>query len=460
MDEKKNKMDALQNNKGVTAVFVLFMLAGLIGVTVLAIDVGYIKTTRNELQNIADAGALAGAGYLGSVYKNLTYDEQQSYIFSSEERTKLVTQVNDVSQQNKASGVDISINDEDVIVGWWDTENKEVQALDSDHPLPTAVKVTARRDNNANSPITTFFAKAFNVISTFTNNLSKNLGISSSDINMMTDPIDVSADATAALTGPASVAEGELKLPVALSELKFPYDCDDEIKFSPTASCAGWHNYIDDDENPNDATSTPEMTDKQLGIIQGHSCVDDPLCNGHVSGNQWLEDNFDIATHKTPDATEIPQVEAGDEFVFNGGTVAALFGSDYLYAPDPDDPIDSTRDQYDGDSGDLATDSMTGKSPAPIFALFDYFRYRDGDGNDDWWTATIPVYKDSGDCTKNNPSGNIEIVGFAKLVVHDVNDSPTNSLSVYLDCNYSFIEGRGGGGSYGNLKGTIPNLVE
>jgi hypothetical protein len=40
------------------------------------------------------------------------------------------------------------------------------------------------------------------------------------------------------------------------------------------------------------------------------------------------------------------------------------------------------------------------------------------------------------------------------------NPPPDTSVSVWVDCNQSFVEGRGGGGNFGNLKGTIPNLVE
>ena len=75
--------------------------------------------------------------------------------------------------------------------------------------------------------------------------------------------MDVSADATAALTGPAIVDEGELKVPFSLSENNFPNDCTDPIIFSPTAeSCAGWHNFLD----PVNAATLPA---KLLGLIQG-----------------------------------------------------------------------------------------------------------------------------------------------------------------------------------------------
>ena len=42
----------------------LCSLFALIGVASLAIDMGQLYTVRNELQNVADAAALAGVGQL------------------------------------------------------------------------------------------------------------------------------------------------------------------------------------------------------------------------------------------------------------------------------------------------------------------------------------------------------------------------------------------------------------
>ena len=122
-------------------------------------------------------------------------------------------------------------------------------------------------------------------------------------------------------------------------------------------------------------------------------------------------------------------------------------------------------DIYPGDADDDFT------AVAPILALFDYFRYRDDDGNNAVWTATIPVYKeinDPGDgCA--NPHGGLEIVGFAEIEVIEIgpplNDDPRvvlvdKSVKVYINCEKYFLPVRGGGATFGFLRGTIPNLVE
>jgi hypothetical protein len=40
------------------------------------------------------------------------------------------------------------------------------------------------------------------------------------------------------------------------------------------------------------------------------------------------------------------------------------------------------------------------------------------------------------------------------------NAPPAIDLDVYVDCDFKVIEGRSGGGTYGNIKGSIPSLVK
>ncbi len=398
----------LNNNRGATAVIVAICLIMLIGFAALAVDVGYLYATRNELQNVADASALAGAGFLGAQYAGLTYSEQQAYTFA---RTDIVSTVNAVSHKNRAAGVDITINDADITIGIWDADARTVTPTLT---APDAVRVIARRDSSANSPITSFFARIFGVAT-----------------------MDVSAVATAALTGPSTVAEGVLKTPFGLSENVFPNDCSEEIIFSPTTdSCAGWHNFFD----PANANA---MDRKLLGLIKGdgdgpenNSCLLEPC------GQEWLNTHFEM--NSVPDAATTPETARGDEFNFQGGNIASLFLGGVL------------DDTYNGAYAGGIIDNP--KKPAPFPALFDYFRYRDGDGKNDVWTTTIPIYKDGETCT--NPTGAMEIVGFANIIVKMPNPPPDTSVKVWVDCNRSFVEGRGGGGNFGNLMGTIPNLVE
>ncbi|HSM47578.1 MAG TPA: hypothetical protein VK872_07155, partial [Draconibacterium sp.] len=112
-------------------------------------------------------------------------------------------------------------------------------------------------------------------------------------------------------------------------------------------------------------------------------------------------------------------------------------------------------DDYNGNTG---TVDGNAKEPSPFIALFDYFRYRDGDGNNNIWTTTVPVYKEEGAC--KGPSGLEEIVGFTTVEIKAANPPPLTTVSVEVYCDQTFTEGRGGGMHYGQLKGSIPNLVK
>jgi len=177
-----------------------------------------------------------------------------------------------------------------------------------------------------------------------------------------------------------------------------------------------------------------------LGLIEGHTSCDH--CSGLDLGSAWLKNYFEIK--KTPDPMII-DAEAGDKIYFSGKEGGSFFVSGgYL------------DENYDGNTAGKVIGNE--EKPVPIFAMFDYFRYRDGDGNNEIWTTTVPVYKEEGAC--KNPSGLIEIVGFATIEVHMPNPPPDKTLNVYVYCDQTVEEGRGGGMHYGKLKGSIPNLVK
>lgn len=401
------KRTSLKDNRGVVIIVVTLCLVLLVGMAALAIDIGYVYATRTELQNVADAAALAGARYMGEEYSKLSLSAMGTHEFT---KAEVAAVIEDVANKNHAGNSSISIKADDIEIGLWDPAKSEEDIWYPTLIGPDAVRVVARRDSSINTPISTFFARVFN--------------INAAEVN--------SNKAVAALSGPSFVDEGELKTPFGLSANNFPNDCKPVIAFSPTTdSCAGWHNFFDPINSSN-------MESKLLGLIQGDTQSYGTLWNGP----KWLEYNFDI--NKTPSPEVTPIVTAGDEFNFQGGTISSLFLGGYLGA------------DYNGNFGTVYGNE---KQPAPMIALFDYFRYRDGDGDDSVWTATIPVYKDDPNSCLN-PNKAIEILGFARIVVFSPDPPPLSSLKVHVDCNFTIIEGRGGGTTYGNLKGTIPNLVK
>jgi hypothetical protein len=213
--------------------------------------------TQNELQNIADAGALAATRQLGVVYAGLTPEQQKDKTRSltADEKAQMLAVLEKVAGLNKAGGKSgIVISASDISIGTWDFATK---TLTPTLIRPTAVSVTARRDDNVNGPIRTFFA-----------------GV------MGKSGMNVAASATAALGPLGSLAPGEGNIPVGISKRWFDEGraCGDSIKFHPTGTldgCAGWHTFKDGPANASRLTKTltglEENTYKSPEIIAGQT---------------------------------------------------------------------------------------------------------------------------------------------------------------------------------------------
>jgi hypothetical protein len=436
-----------KNDRGASAIMISIVIAMLLGFSVLAIDVGYLYATRNELQNVADAAALAGANELGKIYLSIPESAQSTYNANSDadgnsvnDITQIKTASRDVSFLNEAAKKNIDISFSDVTIGKWDWDGSPDQAMANDYIRPDAVRVIARRDSTLNNSVSTFFGFIFSFFGGAQN------------------AFNVSAVATAALSGPANVAEGTLKAPFGISE-QILNSCPTVIQFSPTTdSCAGWHNFFD----PMNADAAAE---KAINLIEGF--VDD---NGNDIGHQWLEDHYNILSSQAPSAEEVPTASIGDTFEFQGGVIAKLFASGGYY------PNGSWDDYGEAPPGDVVGND---KKPVPFINLFDFYRFRDGDGGatdvvyacdpatggygdkpaNEVWSTTVPVYKDpGGSCS--NPSGTTEIVGFANVIIVMPNPPPDNTVNVCFSCADVIEPGRGGGGAVGNVLGSLPNLVQ
>jgi len=262
-----------KEQRGVTAVVVAIVIAMLMGFVALAVDVGYVAATKNELQNVADSAALAGTEYLGNIYTGMSQSDVDTYNCSTAgDCASIIAQAQNVvgSGKNKAGGEDIAIASGDVIIGKWDGDSLIFTASNGypGGPVPDAVKVTARRDSTAggNGPIPTFFAKIFGF-----------------------NTVDVKADAIADLSGMSKVGPGGLPIPIGISKHRFETEwCDKPIKLQPTGdpeACAGWHTYTD-----------PKGKIK-VELLPG-------LIDGSFTS---------------------PEAEGGDIFFYNGGTNDAAF---------------------------------------------------------------------------------------------------------------------------------------
>jgi Putative Flp pilus-assembly TadE/G-like len=215
----------LSSNQGVIAIGFALLWVALLGFVAMVIDLGFALVTRNQLQNITDGASLAGTRQLGRIYEGLTPAEQQGYLLTGADQGAILAEVHAIGAANVAGGMAIYINAEDVVIGQWDGAMRQLTPTVS---APNAVQVLARRDDQANSPLTTSFARVVG-----------------------TDSLKVWAQATASLTGISKVMAGELDAPVGVSRAWFEtYGgfCGESIQFFPVntpESCAGWHTFLD-----------------------------------------------------------------------------------------------------------------------------------------------------------------------------------------------------------------------
>ena len=261
-------MKPLNNSRGAAAVMVAVTMTVLLAMAAAAIDIGHALVGRNELQDAADAGALAGARALGLLYEGMTPAAMGTYQLSGGDAGAIVTAVQSTAVLNAAAGVNVTVNAGDVQIGLWDSATRTLTPTVNQ---PRAVRVITRRDGAANGPISTFLASV--------------VGITS---------VNVSTAATAELTAIGSTPPGALDLPVAISELFFSqYGCGDSIMLYPSngnpQSCAGFTTFTQSPSN--DVT----MRNILNGMIAGTyttpattaGVTDLQFTNGTLSNPTW-----------------------------------------------------------------------------------------------------------------------------------------------------------------------------
>jgi ankyrin repeat protein len=406
----------LRDQRGVSAVIIALLLVVLLGMAALAIDLGYLYVTRNELQNVADSAALAATRRLGEIYQAMPSNLHASYDLSNNpgDRTDIETIAIEVAGMNKAATASIVIPVDDIEFGQWDFVNRALTVRDNE---PDAVRVTARRDETANNPVNTFFAKVFNI-----------------------NTMSVTATATAALSGLGETEAGELVLPIGISEFWFnnPEWCDDTIKFSPTKdpdACAGWNSFTYDppndallrkilDEHPNytsPATSAGETVFNFIGGDLSQNTFEQLLLLYMEKGYDVKNDNFDPVANTTDGEPVLGPLDS-ENYV------------DAVPLMDPKNPSEQLR-YPDGKKGE--------GTPR----------------NKHIWKTFVVVY-DWDDCS--NPNTAIKIIGYAPVTIETVLDAGNDGKMVKgkVTCGEVSKDNIRGGGGYYGIKGSIPGLVE
>ena len=160
-----------QRRRGAITALAAILMAILVGMLAFSIDLGYICSVKAELQNTADAAALAGAQQLQTLFVQYYAPGQTNQTGIYLEATTLTTNSGNptaTAQQyaayNQAGGVYIQVPAADVTFSYYDGTNSPVPA--SPVLFPNTVTVTARRDDVANTPLGLFFANIFGVTST------------------------------------------------------------------------------------------------------------------------------------------------------------------------------------------------------------------------------------------------------------------------------------------------------
>ncbi len=192
----------LKSQRGATAVYVAIMMVVFVGFVALAIDVGYMMVVRNQLQNAADAAALAGCNHFydrAAPVTSETMADPPAWEDAVNEASNAVT-INKADNKSLATGT--------IATGWWDITQPAPGSLWSVTNPPgvppatpptvnygPAVRVTIAKTTGQNSgPISTFFSGVFGV-----------------------STIDSQKTATAVAASPGSVRPGSV-IPVAISE--------------------------------------------------------------------------------------------------------------------------------------------------------------------------------------------------------------------------------------------------
>lgn len=207
------------NEKGATIVYVAVILAVLMMFTALAVDVGYLYGVRNELQDGADAGALAGAMVL--------FDDHNGTL----NRPAALTEGGRIAEANKTGT--LQITEKTVETGHWsftartftasdatvqtpNWQERSAAELDLDPAFINAVRVKTDRSNTPS-----FFSKILGYDSYF-----------------------VSTDAVAYIGFAGNIYPDEFDRPIAI--------CEDAIKVGDAYSC-NMGRMLNDGNNANTA---------------------------------------------------------------------------------------------------------------------------------------------------------------------------------------------------------------
>ncbi len=146
-----------KQRRGVTAPFLAILLVPMLGMVAFAVDYGYLAMVRSDLQRTADASVLAAAQDL-IPSNNGTQD-----LAKVRARLREYVAANLGTANDGLTG-SFAVRDEDIVIERYDPAtiySGNIQFLQGG--IKDTVRVTLRRDTQANSPVQLFFARVLGI---------------------------------------------------------------------------------------------------------------------------------------------------------------------------------------------------------------------------------------------------------------------------------------------------------
>src|SRR6056297_1968514 len=140
------------NRKGAIAVLTAALIPVLVGMLSFAIDCGHLLKSRSDLQRMADAAALAAV-------RDLVPDP-----YGYQDLDAVRSRVREYSAANLTDGSGFVVLDSDIQIGRYEPTSiySGITLLDSG--ILDTVRVTLRRDDAANGPVSLFFGGVLGIL--------------------------------------------------------------------------------------------------------------------------------------------------------------------------------------------------------------------------------------------------------------------------------------------------------
>jgi Flp pilus assembly protein TadG len=151
--------------RGAVAPLAALLAAFLIGMVAFAVDIGWMVLVKADLQNAADAAALSGVKPLMDGYVNysLTLSSAQKTNILNAAMTSAKANAKTYAGYNAAGGVSsLTLNDSDIEFGFTDGSGNYTTLANTSN-YPNTIKVTLRRDSQANGALGLYFGSVFGV---------------------------------------------------------------------------------------------------------------------------------------------------------------------------------------------------------------------------------------------------------------------------------------------------------